>query len=162
MAGFIPGLAHWLATNPYGAFVHTERTSFPMFIPITLVLHLCGIAAIVGASLLTGFRLLRISGRDMPVGEVARRMLPWIWLALPVMLATGFTVLSNRPGRYLRNPIFGVKMCLLLVAIALTFALHRWLSRSGVAEGAATRVAGAALILVWLATLFAGRWIPYA
>jgi hypothetical protein len=162
MAGLIPELSHWIVTNPYGQFVRYERVAFPMFIPFALVLHLGGIAAIVGASLLTGFRLLRICGTDMPTREVARRMLPWIWYALPVMVVTGYTVLTNRPGRYLRNPDFGLKMVLLLAALTLTFTLQRWLTRNDVAESSTTRVAGAALIFLWLATLFAGRWIPYA
>ena len=162
MADLISVLARWIATNPYGVFVRHARVDFALFIPLTLVLHLCGIAAIVGASLLTGLRLLRVCGREMPANEVAARLLPWIWIALPVMVATGFTVLTNRPGRYLHNYIFGVKMALLVVAISLTVALHRRMSRGDIVEGAGTRLAGAALIFVWIATLFAGRWIAYA
>ncbi len=161
----LDSLAQWIQQTPYSQFVRGSRNTFPLFVPIALVLHLLGIAAIVGSSLLVGLRLQGLVGKSMPVSEVSRRMLPWIWTAVPVMILSGATVLSNRPGRYLHNPIFQIKMGLLATAILVTLAVHRIYARQvtpRAAEGAAARIAGAGLIAVWIATLFAGRWIPYA
>lgn len=156
-----------IANTPYGAFVRSTRLSLPMFIPIMLVLHLMGVATIIGAASLVGLRLLGVSGRSMDASDVGRRMLPWIWFALPLMLATGLTVLTTRPGRYIDNPALGLKMVLLTLAVALTLGLHRsMLARGAAWEATASkglvRLAGAAVFLLWAAALFAGRWIPYA
>jgi hypothetical protein len=158
----------FLADTPLGEFGRYARSELPWFTPAMLVLHLMGVATIIGAASLVGLRLLGVSGRGLDAADVGSRMFPWIWFALPVMLATGLIVLSGgRGGRYIDNPALGLKMVCLVFAVALTLILHRGMLAKGPAWEASTprglvRLAGAAVFLLWAATLFAGRWIPYA
>lgn len=160
-------IVQWIADTPYGAFVRSTREGLPYFIPAMLVLHLFGVATVIGAASLVGLRLLGLAGRDIAAADIGRRMLPWIWVALPLMLATGLTVLTSRPTRFIDNPAFGLKLLLLAPAVILTLVLHRGMQKNGpdwsaTAPTGLVRLAGAAFIVLWAAILFAGRWIPYA
>jgi hypothetical protein len=101
------------------------------------------------------------------VQELTRRLLPWLWCTLPVMLLSGLLFVLARPQRYFSNPIFGWKFALLLPAVALAGILHvisirrpdYWQVRT--MRAAAKAIAAASLVL-WIGVVLAGRWIAYA
>jgi hypothetical protein len=112
-------------------------------------------------------RLLGVRATDQPVVALTRRFLPFIWWPLPVLLATGAVLIIAEPARALENPVFVLKMSLLLAAAAVTLACQLPLRRDPgfweVSSGrrrAGQLLAGASLPL-WIGIIFAGRWIAY-
>jgi hypothetical protein len=101
------------------------------------------------------------------VHELTRRLLPWLWCTLPVMLLSGLPFVLARPERYFGNPVFGWKFALLIPAIALAAMLHVisirrpdfWQARS---TRVAVRTIAAASLVLWTGVVLAGRWIAYA
>jgi hypothetical protein len=106
-------------------------------------------------------------GRDESPGAAARRLLPFIWWPLPVLLVTGALLITAEPARSLENPSFTIKMSLLAAAIVLTFLCQRRyvtmaaIHRSPRLGGMAARGLGVASIAVWVGIVVAGRWIAY-
>ena len=72
----------------------------------------------------TGMRVLGVVGRDRPLGPLARRLLPFTWTALCVLVLTGGLLVMNRPGRYVRNDMFVIKMGLVILGVAWTLVLQ--------------------------------------
>jgi len=135
--------------------------------PTVQTVHILAIALIMSAILMTNLRALGALGRDEPLSRFSDRYGPWIWAALAVLAASGATLIVGEPRRSLENPVFLLKMGMLAVALTATLAIllplrrdrEFWLAggRAAVLKG----LAGSSLA-VWVAIVFAGRWIAYA
>ncbi len=136
-------------------------------IPAVQTVHILAVAAVISSILMVDLRLAGLHARDQPVAAVARRFLPTVWYALPVLLATGATLIIAEPARALQNPVFMLKMSLLVLAAGITLACQIPLRRDGLfwdRSAARRRLAASIACLslpLWIAIVFAGRWIAY-
>lgn len=136
-------------------------------IPAVQTVHILAVGAVVTSVALLDLRLAGWRARRDPLAAVAGRYLPVIWLALPVLLLTGATLILAEPSRALQNPVFIAKMTLLVAAVALTLMCHAPLRRdAGFWEASPARRRLAVLIAslsaaLWIGIVFAGRWIAY-
>jgi hypothetical protein len=136
-------------------------------IPTLQTLHILAIAAAFGAVLMLNFRVLGLAGGSRTMEQTVRRYVPWIWWALAALIVTGIGMVVGEPVRELINPIFWIKMGMIVIAIALSLwffgAVRRNMARweAGRARGG-VRAGAAVLILLWCTIMVAGRWIAYA
>lgn len=153
----------WLA----GTAVSQTLQTVGWIIPAVQTVHILAVAAVVTAALMIDLRLLGIRGADQSVAGVARRFLPFIWWPLPVLLATGTVLIVAEPVRALQNPVFILKMGLLLAAAGITLACQIPLRRDeafwelSAGRRRAARLIASASIPLWVAIVCAGRWIAY-
>lgn len=137
-------------------------------IPTVQVVHICCIGVVVASAAMVDLRLFGLAGRSDTVAGSARRLLPWIWATLPILLLTGVVMIVGEPGRELENKTFYIKMALLAVAIVVTAALQWSLSRDvGFWETSPTRrrlakVMALLSMACWIGIVFAGRLIAYS
>ena len=122
--------------------------------PVIQSIHLCGIALFVGTIILADLRLLGVALREHSAGEIARRLAPWTWTGLAIMLITGPVMFASDIPRYTRNPAFIFKMVVLLLALAFHFTIHR----KAVAAGKG-RLAAILSMLLWSCVVLGGRAI---
>jgi cytochrome bd-type quinol oxidase subunit 2 len=134
-------------------------SNVPGLPPIVQTFHLLGIAVIMSSVVLLDLRILGLALPSQDVQELTRRVMPWVWWTLPVMLLSGSMFVFARPRRYFTNPIFGLKFALLVPAIALAVVLHLVSVRKPDARG--TKVIAAVSLLLWIGVVLAGRWIAY-
>jgi hypothetical protein len=132
-------------------------SNVPGLPPIVQTVHLVGIALVMASVVVVSLRTLGLIAKAQSASVMQARLLPWLWVALVVMLLSGFVFVLARPARYLYNPVFGIKLALLTVAVVAAFAL----SRLDVDSKAARAVAACSLVL-WTGVVLAGRWIAYA
>lgn len=126
--------------------------------------HILGIALLVGAILPLDLRLLGLF-RGVPlavIGPFLSRAAAW---GLGLAMATGFLLFTVRPGHYLDNPAFLIKLALLGLALA-TIALQHANPRlheafSGGAIHRSVRAFAGVSLLSWLMVVVAGRWIGF-
>jgi hypothetical protein len=136
-------------------------------IPAVQTVHIVAVAAVVTSALMLDLRLLGVRWQDQTVAAVTRRFVPFIWWSLPVLLATGAILIIAEPARALQNPVFLLKMALLLAAICITLAAQVPLTKDkGFWEASLGRRRAAKAIAVislpfWVGIVFAGRWIAY-
>jgi hypothetical protein len=136
----------WLEQTPLSQAI--QNTGW--VVPAVQTIHILAIAAVMSSVLMLDLRVLGIVGRDQPLARVTGRFRPVIWWTLPLLLATGIVMIVGEPARSLANPVFQLKMLLLLAAIAATTALR---------EG--SRIIAILSLLLWVGIVFAGRWIAY-
>jgi hypothetical protein len=128
--------------------------------PIVQTLHLLSIAVVLGSIVLINLRVLGWAAPSQDPTEMARRLAPWTWGALPILFFSGVLFVLARPHRYFSNPVFGLKFAMLLPALLLTAALLAMLRRAPL--GTTTRVLAGLSLLCWIGVVLAGRWIAYA
>lgn len=159
----IESLSSWLATTRISLMIQ----EISWVIPTVQTIHILGIAVVVGSILLLDLRLLGLVMPGQPTASVARRFLPWIWWTALVLLLSGSVLLVGEPERSLANPTFQIKMGLLLAVLVLTAAFQSGLRRDpqywerSLLRLTSVRLIAGASLLLWVAIVFAGRWIAY-
>jgi hypothetical protein len=140
--------------------VRLLKSSFVAY-PVINAIHIAAIGALLTSVLLMDLSVLgaiRAIPREKLVALLRRVALA----AFGVAVLTGVTMFSIQATDYVRNPVFLVKLGLIVIA-ALNFAAFTALDRrrpSGEAD-AALRMLAVTSILLWSGVLFAGRLIGF-
>ncbi|MGZ3274307.1 MAG: DUF6644 family protein [Caulobacteraceae bacterium] len=161
-------LGQWLGTTPLSHAARGALRASSWLAPLDETLHILALTTLFVSAAVLHLRLLGVVGRDRPIGPLARRLLPFTWSALVVLVLTGGLLVLNRPGRYFRSDMFLIKMGLILLAVAWTLVLQIGFSReAGFWEQTAgrrlvARSGGAVALVLWSGAVVCGRWIAYA
>jgi hypothetical protein len=168
MSGTLNQLAHAIAVSPLHNHVVTWLRTVPGLPPIVQTVHILSIACVMGSIVMIDLRVLGIALPSQKLSEMIRRLMPWMWSSLVLLFLSGAVFVIARPGRYFVNPVFGIKLALLVPAVLLALVFHLLSSRtadyweqSTTHRVSAKTIAGVSLLL-WLGVVMAGRWIAYA
>jgi hypothetical protein len=133
--------------------------------PAVETIHIIGIALLFGSIAVLDLRLLGLS-RSIPVRRLAGHTLPWTAGAFLLIVPSGLAMFTAHASEFIANPVFALKMCLILGAGVNAAIFH-----AGVFRSAATwdvgvtplgaRAAGAASLLVWISVIACGRLLAY-
>ena len=133
--------------------------------PLVESLHVLTLCVFVGMSVLLDLRLLGLTMRRIPVGEITLRLLPWMIGGFVVMIVTGGLLFYAIPIRSYQNVFFRLKM------ITLVFAgLNAWTYHVGIHKTIDTwgvdgrpprraRMAGLMSLALWAVIIVSGRMI---
>jgi uncharacterized membrane protein SirB2 len=140
--------------------------SRPWIVPTVQSIHILAFALVVASALMINLRLAGIFAPDQSLDRIAARFLPFIWWPMLVLLATGAIMITGEPARALKNPIFQIKMVLVIAALVVTCILARMrrnpaVGDPGRAPRAAPRLVAFVSMALWVSIIFAGRWIAY-
>ena len=119
-------IIHWLSATGLSQLIQTTSWAIP---GDSGGPHLC-LATLFALALNLA---LRIAGRGLaaePLASLAGRFVPAMWICLVVLFVSGALLIIAEPFRTITNPVFYLKMSLLLVAIALTLWLASFARRS--------------------------------
>ncbi|MCU0929252.1 MAG: hypothetical protein MUE62_08775 [Burkholderiaceae bacterium] len=131
----------------------------PFAYPLIEVVHLAGIAAMLGSLLLVELRTWGV-GAALPARPLARFALPVTLAGFALAAASGLLLFATRPAELLASNTFVIKMTLLMLAGLNAAAFH---SRGSLERGdGVARAQTLASVALWLAVIGAGRWIAYA
>jgi ABC-type transport system involved in cytochrome c biogenesis permease subunit len=122
----------WLEQTPLSQAIQGAG----WIVPTVQTIHILAIAAVMASALMIALRL------DARFRRV-------IWWALPVLLATGAVMIVGEPVRSLENPVFQLKMALLVSAIVVFLLPFK------------SRIIATLSLSLWIGIVFAGRWIAY-
>jgi uncharacterized membrane protein len=150
-----------IGETPFSLWLQTNFWA----IPIIQVIHILSIAAGFGAVLMVTLRLFERAGTDRTIAETERRYVRWIWGALVFLVLSGLLLIIAEPIRELINPIFWIKVGLIVTVIVVSLAFHGRVMRRLATGGTVTggiKFASVLIIILWCATMLAGRWIAYA
>lgn len=153
----------WLSATPVSQAIQSSSWA----IPAVQTTHIVAVALVVSSILMVDLRLLGVRAREQSLAGIMRRFLPFVWWPLGVLMLTGAVLIVAEPSRALQNPVFLLKMSLLLLAAALAF-ICQWPLRADAgywdqtpARRTAARLLALASLPLWVGIVFAGRWIAY-
>jgi hypothetical protein len=114
--------------------------------------------------LMINARLFGIAGSSS-MADTANRYIRVLWWSLVVLVITGFLMIVGEPVRELINPIFWIKMGLVVFGVLIAVWFHKGVLRH-VAAGrdivGADKATGVFLVILWMLIIMCGRWIAYA
>ena len=155
----------WLVALETSGLGEALRGSLWLY-PLVEVLHILGLALLVGAIAAFDLRLMGLHAR-LPAEALSRLLLPVAVVGFVLAVPTGLLLFISEATALARNPVFLIKMGLLIAALGNIALFHRGAGRrildwgGGGRPPPAARVAGAASLLLWVAVLAAGRLIAY-
>ncbi|MGH8639201.1 MAG: DUF6644 family protein [Burkholderiales bacterium] len=130
------------------------------------IVHILGFVLLVGSIVMFDLRLLGLS-RAIPVPALARHLLPWTLGALLLIVPSGLLMFSAHAADFVGNPVFVLKMTLLIVAFVNAAAFHVGTYRS-VAQWerdrptpVSAKLHAAASLALWGAIISCGRLLAY-
>ena len=97
-----------------------------------------------------------------------RRLMPWTWGALLLLLLSGSPFVIAMPNRYLHNPVLAIKLSMIIPAVVIAGVFARLNTRGdnywdvSPARRRRARVIASVSLLLWVTIVLAGRWIAYA
>ena len=163
MASSLHHFCEWLGSTP----ISNTFQNVGWIIPLTQTVHILCIALLLSSAAMLDLRLFGMAGRSDTMAGTAKRLLPWIWWTLPVLLITGMILTIAEPSRELENPTFLKKMILIVVAIVVTGGLQMVLKRdpafweASPARARWAKVLAVCSLALFVAIVFAGRLIAY-
>lgn len=137
----------WMEHSPVGEFMRSSRVIFP----IVESIHLIGLALFLGTLLLTDLGLLGWAMRRQPIQQVAGALAPWTWRGFALLMLTGPLMFAAQAAKWHDNPLFWIKLFLLLVA-----AVFQWSVRN-----ARTRLIGAVSLILWITIGFLSKAMEF-
>ena len=145
------------------SWVRGESVDWTFVFPVVVTLHTIGMGFLAGGSAAIDLRILGLAPR-MPL-KLMRQFLPILWLSFAINGLTGVLLLIAYPTKALTNPVFYVKVFLIVCAIWLfhrvsVVALRAENIEQGEVTFQAKRLAWASLIS-WVALISAGRLLAY-
>ena len=121
--------------------------------PAVETLHIIGFSILVGAAVIFDLRLLGISP-VIRVSDLARHVLPWARGSFfLIVVPTGALLFATQATTLATSRVFQLKLLLIVVAGMNTFLFH-----SG---RVASKPAGAASLILWIAVIVCGRLLAY-
>jgi hypothetical protein len=134
--------------------------------PIVEIVHITGIALLVGSVAMFDLRVLGLSPA-LPARRLARHLLPWSLAGFAIVAVSGAMMFTAHATEFWTNPAFAVKLT--LIALAGTNAL--WFHRgpyadvdhwdTAVAAPAPARAAAALSLALWVGVISCGRLLAY-
>ena len=134
--------------------------------PIVEIVHITGIAVLVGSVAMLDVRILGAS-RGVSVRSLARHLLPWTLGALLLVVPSGLLMFTAHAGDFISNPAFQLKISLIFAAgmNALFFHLGPYQSAAAwdrdVAAPASAKLSAALSLLIWVGVISCGRLLAY-
>jgi hypothetical protein len=156
-------LCQWLYASSFATAIRESQYGFP----IIESAHVMGITLLAGTVAIVDLRLLGLVMKSEPVSDVLDQILPITWCGFAVMFISGSLLVFSKAEEYYWNPIFRIKLVLLLLAGLNPLIFHSTVYRN-VATWSESRVtparaklAGAFSLTLWSTIIVAGRAIAY-
>lgn len=134
--------------------------------PIVEIVHLSGIALLVGSIAMLDLRLLGFSN-SVPVRRLASHILPWTAASFLLIVPSGLAMFVAHAGDLIGNPVFALKVCVILAAGVNAAVFHAGVFRGASdwdvnrAPPAAARLSAALSLLLWVSVIACGRLLAY-
>ncbi len=149
-------LFQWLQDTP---LAQTIRHSASL-IALLEIIHLIGLALLIGTILMVDSSLLGLGIGRQPVSRIARELNLFTVLGLTIMLVSGPLILTSEAVRCYKTPAFWVKMALLAIAIAFHFTIHRRVTLAEPPEPHPNaRMVASLSLALWFGVALAGKAI---
>jgi Family of unknown function (DUF6644) len=154
----IAAVFQWIEDSPVSQFLRHSRVLFP----IVESIHLIGLALFVGTLLLIDLGLLGVAMRRQPVAGVARALAPWTWSGFALLMVTGPFMFTAQAVKWHNNPVFWIKIVLLILAIAFQSSVHGKITTEDPAlRPAAAKLIGALSLLLWISIALSGKIMEF-
>jgi hypothetical protein len=129
------------------------------------VIHVVAVSLVIGTIAIVDLRLLGLAFTNRPFAELSRQVLPFTWAGFVVAVTAGALLFISRATQYFVNPVFWLKMALIMVA-GINMMIFEFITVRGVQSWnidpippQPARLAGGISIATWALVVVLGRLI---
>jgi hypothetical protein len=149
--------ALWLALQESGFGIFVRNSVF--LYPAANVLHVVGVISFFGLVATMDLALLGTVGQT-PAKQVIGRLRPFAVALLLLIATTGSVLFTAEAVAIAANPVFQLKIALLVLALA-NVVVNEWVLRSRGDGASLARLTAFMSLLAWLGVAALGRLIAY-
>jgi hypothetical protein len=155
-------MAAWLEQSGPAAWIRTSTWAYPA----VEVVHLAGLALLIGTAVAFDLRLLGLSSR-LPADAMARHLLPWARVGFTLALASGLLLFATQATTYIQQWVFFLKIAAIGTGVANASIFGRGVYRDvrvwnyAPSPPAAARAAAVVSLVSWSCALVCGRLLAY-
>jgi len=164
MFDFIQHLAQQVEASALGKAIGGSGYLFP----VCEVIHVVGLALVIGSISIVDLRLLGLASLRRPVTDLTRQLLPVTWTGFCIAALSGSLMFSANATHYVAVGYFQLKFVFLFLAAVNMLIFHVLTWKSVAAwdrqprPPAMARLAGAVSLCCWIVVVFLGRWVGFA
>ena len=153
----------WLEASALGYVIRNSGVWTYSLLNLT---HILGVSTLFGSILMLDLRLLGV-WRGVPVGALARPVVPLATGGFVVAALSGVCMLATNGTEYAGNPLLPLKFSAIgagLLNAAIVNRLPPWKARHAEPSARGRRqlaIAGGVSLICWLTAIAAGRMIGY-
>jgi hypothetical protein len=136
-------------------------------VPVSQSLHIIALSVVFASTTFINLRLLGLPRDGRSVSQLIDALVPWIWRALLLCLATGLLQTITEPVRQFITPIYWCKLLFIALLSLWTARIARHVrAERAVWDAPATRPVEARVFALvsmagWLSIVVFGRFIGY-
>jgi len=152
MTAFATSFATWVQHTSDAEAIR----SVPWPIPVIEIFHIAGMVLVFGTILILNLRAFGLIFRSEPVSQIAQDLTPLTLVGLGVQLVSGSLLFMVSAMKFTDNPVFRIKIALVIAAVAYHFAVHR---RIAIAHDIPTqwlRLSAAVSLVLWASVVLVG------
>lgn len=158
----MPTGMHVVEATGLGRFMREALWAYPVVESV----HIVGLALLFGSIAVVDLRLLG-AGRRIPAAALVGYAVPWSLLGFVIAACSGLMMFTAHASEFLSQPVFLLKMTLILLA-----GVNAALLRVGVLQRASAwsadavpparvRIAAALSLVLWIGVIACGRLLAY-
>ena len=139
--------------------------------PSVEIVHIVGIGLLFGSIAVLDVRLLGFAKTNISVRRLGRHVLPWTAASFLLIVPSGLMMFTAHASDFLANPVFPIKMGLIMLAGVNAALFHTIAMRTAdvwdteemkdLRPPPSVRMAGAASLLIWISVIACGRLLAY-
>jgi hypothetical protein len=140
------------------ALAETIRSA-PWRFPVIEIFHIAGMVLLFGTVFILNLRVFGLILRSEPVSQIAQDLTPLTLIGLGVQLVSGSLMFMVSAMKYTENALFGIKIGLVIAAVAYHFAIHRKAAIAKDTPAGRLRFSAATSLVLWASVVLAGLGI---
>jgi uncharacterized membrane protein len=159
----IAAFLEWLQASSWAVFIHKKAWAFTTI----EVVHVFAVSLVLGTIAIVDLRLLGLASTKRPFAQLSRQVLPFTWVAFVLAVIAGLLLFISRATEYFENPVFWIKMSLIVLAginmVIFEFVTVRNVQKWNVdpTPPPPARLAGGISIACWILVVAFGRLIGF-
>jgi hypothetical protein len=158
----MPTGMHAIEATGLGRFMREALWAYPVVESV----HIVGLALLFGSIAIVDLRLLG-AGRRIPTAALVGYAVPWSLLGFVVAAGSGLMMFTAHASEFLSQPVFLLKMSLILLAginaallrVGVVRRVSSW--PADAAPPTRVRIAAALSLVLWIGVIACGRLLAY-
>ena len=130
--------------------------SVPWPIPLIETFHIAGMVLVFGTILILNLRVFELILRGEPVSQIAEDLTPLTLTGLGVQLVSGSLLFMVSAMKFTENPVFRIKIALVIAAVAYHFAIHRKVAIEANTPAHRLQLSAAISLVLWASVVLVG------
>jgi hypothetical protein len=126
------------------------------------VIHYLTMFWFIGSMAVVDLRVMGIAARKRNLSELSDQIFPWAWTGLVLAVISGFFMFATAAGDWAPDPVFHVKLAVMVVAIVFAYLVQRGVPKWAAAPEIPTsaKVIATIALLLWVLTILSASEIP--